>query len=317
MMHHEKTTQAARGKWRGVLMELGVPGALLSRKQGPCPVCGGKDRFRFDDKEGRGTSICNACGARDGMKLALDFTGRSFIEIAPRIDLLLGNLKPDPTKPQADITPEVRARLLREVYAGSRPIEPGDVAHRYLASRRIEELVYPRALRFHPGLNDGAGGVRPALLAMVGVPGAERFASIHRTFLRSDGGGKAEMASPRKMMPGALPDGACVMLSDWTGGPIGIAEGLETAMSCSALFNLPVWSAINATMLEKWSPPADASEVVIFADNDVSHTGAAAAYALGKRLRRDLPAEVPVIVKMTETAGDDWADVWMRACASA
>jgi hypothetical protein len=32
-----------------------------------CPVCGGSDRFRFDDKEGRGTWFCNQCGAGDGL----------------------------------------------------------------------------------------------------------------------------------------------------------------------------------------------------------------------------------------------------------
>ncbi|NYY79755.1 hypothetical protein DMH17_06695 [Raoultella planticola] len=32
-------------------------------------MCGGADRFRFDDKEGRGTWFCNQCGAGDGLKL--------------------------------------------------------------------------------------------------------------------------------------------------------------------------------------------------------------------------------------------------------
>ena len=120
------------------------------------------------------------------------------------------------------------------------------------------------------------------------------------------------MTSPRKMMPGALPEGACVALSEWTGGPIGIAEGLETAMSASALFDLPVWSAISANMLEKWTPPVGAEEVVIFGDNDASFTGAASAYALAKRLRHELPAEVDVLVKIPEVAGEDWSDVWTR-----
>lgn len=311
MTFHEKTSMAARTRWRGILMELGIPGDLLTKKQGPCPVCGGRDRFRFDDKEGRGTSYCNTCGARDGMKLALDFTGRPFTEIAPRIDALVGNVKPD-SRPLPELSEEDRAKRLREVYLGSRAIEPGDLAHRYLASRHIEELIYPKALRFHPGLNDGDGYVRPALLAMVGVYGAERFSSIHRTFLCQDGSAKAEIASPRRMMPGSLPEGACVALSEWTGGPIGIAEGLETAMSASALFDIPVWSAISANMMEKWTPPPGADEVVIFGDNDASFTGAASAYALAKRLRHELPAEVDVLVKIPEIAGEDWSDVWTR-----
>ena len=53
------------------------PLAAFSRRWGKghqnrhqaCPVCGGSDRFRFDDKEGRGTWFCNQCGAGDGLKL--------------------------------------------------------------------------------------------------------------------------------------------------------------------------------------------------------------------------------------------------------
>ncbi len=37
----------------------------------------GKTRFRFDDKEGRGTWICNHCGAGDGADLAMKVTGMS------------------------------------------------------------------------------------------------------------------------------------------------------------------------------------------------------------------------------------------------
>lgn len=39
------------------------------KKHQPCPICGGDDRFRCDDKGGRGTWICNNCGAGDGFEL--------------------------------------------------------------------------------------------------------------------------------------------------------------------------------------------------------------------------------------------------------
>lgn len=40
----------------------------------------GKDRFRFDDKEGRGTWVCNQCGAGDGLSLYQQATGQSMSE---------------------------------------------------------------------------------------------------------------------------------------------------------------------------------------------------------------------------------------------
>ena len=40
----------------------------------PCPLCGGKDRFRCDDKGGSGSWICNQCGAGNGLKLIMAYT---------------------------------------------------------------------------------------------------------------------------------------------------------------------------------------------------------------------------------------------------
>ena len=53
-MRHEPLKDRARGRWPGILTALGVPAKALRNRHGPCPVCGGKDRFRFDDKGGAG-----------------------------------------------------------------------------------------------------------------------------------------------------------------------------------------------------------------------------------------------------------------------
>ena len=52
------------GNWRAVLSALGIPAKLLDGRHHPCPGCGGKDRFRFDDKDGRGTWICGQGGGK-------------------------------------------------------------------------------------------------------------------------------------------------------------------------------------------------------------------------------------------------------------
>lgn len=56
----------ARHHWREILPILGVSREHLTGDHGPCPRCGGKDRFRFDDDGGRGTYFCNKCGGHDG-----------------------------------------------------------------------------------------------------------------------------------------------------------------------------------------------------------------------------------------------------------
>ena len=93
-MFHQRTAQAAKGKWRGIMMALGMPESFLQNKGGPCPLCGGTDRFRWDNKRGEGTYICNQCGSGKGMKLAENYTGIPFPEIATKIDGILGNIKP-------------------------------------------------------------------------------------------------------------------------------------------------------------------------------------------------------------------------------
>ena len=57
-------------------------------------MCGGSDRFRFDDKEGRGTWFCNQCGAGDGLKLVEKVFGVSASEAAGKVSALTGSLPP-------------------------------------------------------------------------------------------------------------------------------------------------------------------------------------------------------------------------------
>jgi len=112
-------------------------------------------------------------------------------------------------------------------------------------------------------------------------------------------------------MSGKVPDGACVMLSDWTeSGPSGVAEGVETAMAASAIFNMPVWAALNSLLMKKWLPPPGCEEIVIFGDNDTHFEGQAAACHLANRLAA---TNLPVArVMIPALPGEDWEDAWLR-----
>lgn len=63
-----EVTHAAADNWPAVLAGLNINVPDSPRKHAACPACGGKDRFRFDDN-GRGSFICNQCGAGDGLDL--------------------------------------------------------------------------------------------------------------------------------------------------------------------------------------------------------------------------------------------------------
>ena len=54
---------AASGRWPEILVALGIPASALKDKHGPCPGCGGRDRFRFDDQQRDGSFICGGGGS--------------------------------------------------------------------------------------------------------------------------------------------------------------------------------------------------------------------------------------------------------------
>ena len=121
--------EAARDRWPEILHALaGLSTDQLTDEHQPCPLCGGTDRYRFDDIDGSGSWFCNQCGGKhqsggagNGMDLLMRCTGWSFADAAKRIEQHLG-LQPDtspkrrgkphriPDKPPADAPPPPMGR---------------------------------------------------------------------------------------------------------------------------------------------------------------------------------------------------------------
>jgi hypothetical protein len=71
----------ASGQWVQILGSLaGIGPEMLRNRHSPCPACGGKDRFRFDDKNGEGTYFCSQCSAGDGISLLEKCSNMPFFE---------------------------------------------------------------------------------------------------------------------------------------------------------------------------------------------------------------------------------------------
>lgn len=289
----------AQGKWRDILIAFGVPARSLNGRHGPCPACGGKDRFRFDDREGKGTFFCSGCGAGDGYHLLQRVVGMAFKDAKQKISDIAGDIKI--TVRSKQMSDEQRRQMLREAWLATKPTAKGDVVDQYLISRNIDMDAFP-------GLRTGIVDGHPCMLAIVSNPAGKPI-SMHRTYLKADGSGKADIDTTRKLMPGSLEKGACIRLSD-VGPVLGIAEGIETALAASCIHKIPVWSAINSTLLAQWTPPDGVGRIVVLGDNDAAFGGQAASYALAHRLACD---GVDCDVRISPDLGSDWADIWRMA----
>lgn len=295
-----KTADAARGKWRGILLALGVPKSALSGKHGPCPMCGGKDRFRFDNKDGAGTFFCSQCKPGNGFDLLQRLKGWDFRTAAAEVDRVVGNVKAEPVKPS--LSPERRRDMLNRLWLSGERVRPGDPVHSYLDRRGLPMPQNIDSIRYVQNcpVPEESGG-RWAMVAMVSGPDGKPV-TLHRTFLGPNG--KADIAEPRALMPGDVPPGSAVRLS-MHGETLGIAEGIETALKAGERFGVPVWAVINSVMLAKWIAPEGVRRVLIFGDNDPEFGGQAATFALAHRLAVkgiEVEPHIPV------TTGLDWAD---------
>ena len=290
----------AKGRWFEILRHFDLPAEALKDKHGPCPICGGKDRFRWDNKDGRGTYYCNQCGAGDGMNLLSKVKGWDFATCADSIRQFLGM---ELTFRKTSVIKKVDTNyLVSKLYRTSQEIQQGDPVDCYFTRRRIEGFSYPEDLRTCLECYFEQRVFYPAMLAVVrnrnGNP-----STFHRTFLHPDG--KPPFGTTKKFLPGPLPDGAHVRLGT-VQAEMGIAEGIETAIVCMQRFGLPVWSALTAYLLGNWQPPPGLKVLHIFADNDRSGAGQKAADKLAGRMQK---LGIKTNIRIPDQIDTDWADV--------
>jgi putative DNA primase/helicase len=298
-----------QGRWLEILPQLGIPPKYLNGKHGPCPMCTGKDRFRFAPD--KGLFICTHCGGGDGIKLVMLKNGWDFREAAIRIEPLIGAAKF--VQPKPVMSDFAKRKELNDLWRRSKPITINDPAGMYLTCR-TGLTEYPKCLRYVDSLkywNGGTPQIFPAMLAMVSGPDGKPV-SIYRTYLTHDGC-KAPVDPCRRMMPGSLPKGYAVRL--YVGGDVlGISEGIESGISASLRFGVPVWPTLGTSGIKAWMPPLEVSRVIVFGDCDAGYAGQAAAYEAAYRLlalpNRKLDVDVCIPGHVNEKM--DWNDVHMK-----
>ena len=204
----------------------------------------------------------------------------------------------------ADVGLAAREAYLRErardIWDSSVPIL-GSVAQDYLAARGIN--APSPALRFHRRTPLGRQRnltFRPALIAALHQ--GEDLVAVQRLFLDPETATKArDLRDPSRLL--GRPLGGAVMLSP-AGDVLGLAEGVETALSAKELLGIPVWATLGSERLPHIMVPDRVRHLVLLPDNDRSGR-------IGARKGMDAYArEDRVVETIWPWAGfNDWNDV--------
>jgi putative DNA primase/helicase len=170
----------------------------------------------------------------------------------------------------------------------------GSIVETYLRSRNI-------ALRLPPSLRCGLVTrldrySMPAMVAAVQGP-TGKITAIQTTLL-TRAGSKATVAVPRIAI-GPLGAGAIRF-----GSPravLGLAEGIETALSAQQLTGVPTWACLGASRMHRIAIPDHVRELHLFGDNDCPGRDAVERAAFENRERR-------VVLRFPPDNHKDWND---------
>ena len=285
-MISDKLKQQTRGRWRSILITMGVPESILNGEHQPCPFCGGTDRFRFTDHEGQGFWWCNQCGNGTGFDLASKILNKTFPQVCQEIEKILGNGLPPLTTLDSNVETAER-NAVKKIWKDSTPLKKGDPVCCYLMNRGLSKAS--SILKFHKGVFDGYTGKRiPSMVAPITDAKGE-MVGIHITHLGQVRGKweKSPLVKAAKKMRklSKTISGGSIRMFKMDVENLGISEGIETALAVKEHTGVPCWSVMNATGMEKFQlPDPRPLMLTIYADNDLNFTGLKAAFVLANRL---------------------------------
>ncbi|KTZ10779.1 primase-helicase zinc-binding domain-containing protein, partial [Salmonella enterica] len=295
-MNVSETVKQACGHWPNILPALGVK--VIKNRHQACPVCGGSDRFRFDDKEGRGTWFCNQCGAGDGLKLVEKVFGVTPSEAAGRVNAVTGNLSPVAPEVIAAAETETNADRQAAAALAVRLMEKTRPAtgNAYLTRKGFPVLECLMLTVMHKtgGVTFRAGDVVVPLYEDTG-------ALVNLQLINADG--------LKRTLKGGQVKGACHIIEGkkQAGKRLWIAEGYATALTVHHLTGETVMVALSSVNLLSLASLArqkyPACQIVLAADRDLNGDGQSKAAAAADACES--------IVALPPVFGD-WNDAFMQ-----
>ncbi|WP_136440331.1 DUF7146 domain-containing protein [Pacificoceanicola onchidii] len=259
---------------------LGIAGLkrMANEMVGPCPLCGGRDRFGINLRSN--AFLCRKCDLRGGDQIALamgvlnlDFKGAlSWLcgdqpaELDPREVERRRQLAAEAERKQREEADRYRRRAVsdaRLIWKKARPGRLG-VVRAYLLARGITSDMLPEipeALRFivdHPyvkkvGREYVTAHRGPCMVAGILSPAGE-LTAVHQTWVdRAPPHGKARISLegeslPAKLVRGSKKSGAIRLLTPKGADTLVMGEGVETtltAMAAQPFANAAYWAGVD------------------------------------------------------------------------
>src|SRR5262245_3881600 len=317
---------ASREEWRALvdaargsdmLALAQAHGARLRRSAqewvGPCPRCGGHDRFAINRR--KNVFNCRGCGKGGGpIDLEMLLGDCDFIEAVRRLTDTTSPSAPRRSSAKVADAAAQREReaeaekanklaLVERIWRQSLDIA-GTAGEAYLARRGIalEDVPNFGGLRFHPNC-PWEGGTAPCVLARFtdAISGESR--GIWR---RPINGAKPKTLGPM---------GGCVIRL-WPDQDVNrklvLGEGVETTLAAATrvihrnTLLRPAWAAGSAGNLENFPVLVDIDALTLLVDHDENGIGQKAARGCGKRYRA---AGREVTLLMPDKVGADFNDL--------
>jgi Toprim domain/CHC2 zinc finger len=262
---------------------------------GPCPQCGGKDRFSINVR--KQVFLCRGCAARGNVIALVRFLdGCGFLEA---LEYLTGERAPAPSRPAPAATDALRdddrdARALilaRQIAFELRPIlgSPGETylrdARKIVTSAIEDVLERTDGVGWHPAVyfNEPGHALHGRKLGcIVGVMTdpitAMPTGGISRTYIHEGQKvTKAKGLGPAGIVRLSLDEDVLERLH--------IAEGLETALGAMSKGLRPMWATGSTAIMAKFPVLSGIKALTIIADHDANGAGERAAAEVASRWR--------------------------------
>ncbi len=204
-----------------------------------------------------------------------------------------GALTVTTNKPRRDM-----GALALRLWKASRPIA-GTLAEDYLQARGLK-LPFPKALRFNSATVLGSGAERRTMPAMIAaVENDLGVVAVQRTFLDPDDVLRKPISKPKVSL--GLLGTAAIRLAPAT-DELGLAEGIEDALSAMEWFGTPTWALGGVERLAFVAIPEKVRRVIVYGDRG------RAAERLLEKAREHLTSNGRELLSRVPDNHNDWND---------